>query len=240
MQVDTQLIPFTPDPGHLTNRSVVVIDVLRATSVMIHALSRGASEVIPVKTIDDAFRHSRLFPPGSALLGGEKQSRKIEGFDLGNSPREYMAEAVKNKRIILMTTNGTKAFHSVSEGKEVIAASFFNIGAAANRCVEKDHDLLIFPSGNKGGFSLEDTVCAGMLIDRIRDRMGDRLILTDASLAAHVLYRRFESDLTEAFHLSEHGRDLVRLGFEDDLAYCAQTDIFPLVPVFLDGVIKAQ
>jgi len=261
MRIDIQLIPLLPDSSLLVNRTVVVIDVLRATSVIVHALSKGALEIIPVETTDMAFRQRDHFPPGSTLLGGERHSKRIEGFDLGNSPREYVPEIVKNKRIILMTTNGTKAFHSVSKGKEVMAASFLNIRAAAERCVERDHDVMVFPSGNNGKFSLEDAVCGGMLIDRIRKsirvgtnrndcctytvvptpdhgRVGDGLILGDASISAHILYQRFESNLLEAFHLSDHGKDLVRLGFGDDLVYCAQTDISTLVPIFKDGVIR--
>jgi 2-phosphosulfolactate phosphatase len=239
MRIDIQLLPYPPDPGLLSNRSVVVIDVLRATSVVVHALSRGALEIIPVETVEDAFRKTKAFSPGTVLTGGERQSRKIEGFDLGNSPREYLPEVVRGKRIILTTTNGTRAFHFVSDGKEVMAASFLNIDSTANRCMELRNDLLIFLSGDEGRFSLEDAVCGGMLIDRIC-RKGKVFTLTDASLAAHVLFQRFEPNLLEALQSSCHGKDLVRLGLEDDLAYCAQTDLFPLVPVFRNGVIRVN
>jgi 2-phosphosulfolactate phosphatase len=238
MQIDIQFLPFSPDPSTLSRRAIVVIDVLRATSVIVHAISQGALEIIPVATVEEAFQMARNFPQGTTLLGGERGSKKIAGFDLGNSPREYVAEKVKGKRVILTTTNGTKAFHSVSSGKEIMAGSFFNIRATARWCLDLDRDMLLFPSGDGGRFSLEDTVCGGMLIDRIIKIGGESVSLTDAAHSAHILYRRFETNLIEVFYVSSHGRDLVAKGFEADLAFCAQIDITDIVPTFRDGVIR--
>ena len=149
-----------------------------------------------------------------------------------------MAEKVKGKKLILTTTNGTKAFHLVSSGKEILVGSFFNIGAIAKRCLELDRDLLIFPSGDEGNFSLEDTVCGGMLIELITKKGKKPIALTDASQCAQILYQRFEDNLLEAFHLSSHGRELINRGFGDDLAYCAQIDMTDIVPEFKNGVIR--
>jgi len=239
MRIDIQLIPFPPKSDLLLKRVVVVIDVLRATSVIVHAMSQGAIEVIPVAMVEEAFRRARTFPQGTTLLGGERESRKIEGFDLGNSPREYIAEKVKGRRLILSTTNGTKAFHDVSSGEEIMVASFFNIGAAVQKCLELDRDLLLYPSGDEGNFSLEDTVCGGMLIDLIIKKGKKPIDLTDAAQSAHILYQRFEENLVGAFRLSDHGRDLIDLGLENDLLYCAQIDIAHIVPMFQEGVIRA-
>lgn len=240
MQIDIQLLPVSPVPSLVSTKAIVVIDVLRATSVIVHAISQGALEIIPVATVEEAFQMARNFPQGTTLLGGERGSQKIKGFDLGNSPREYIAEKVKGKRVILTTTNGTKAFHFVSSGREVMAGSFFNIGAIGRRCLDLGQDLLIFPSGDEGRLSLEDTVCGGMLIDCILNRGKGPVILTDASQSALILYQRFKENLVEAFHLSTHGRDLIERGFEEDLAYCAQVDITDIVPTFRDGVIRAH
>ncbi|OGP79088.1 MAG: hypothetical protein A2V86_13495 [Deltaproteobacteria bacterium RBG_16_49_23] len=238
MQADIHLIPFLPSLHLISERTVVVIDILRATSVIVRALSQGAIEIIPVATVEEAFRMMKEFPQDTTLLGGERGSRKIEGFALGNSPGEYEAVRVKGKRLILTTTNGTKAFHSVSCGREVMAGSFFNIGAIARRCLDLAQDLLIYPSGDEGRFSLEDTVCGGMLIDRILNKEKGPVTLTDASQSALILYQRFKENLVEAFRLSTHGRDLIERGFEGDLAYCAQVDITNIVPTFQDGVIR--
>lgn len=237
MEIDLQLVPAPPNPALLSRRVALVIDVLRATSVIVKALSEGAVEVIPVATMEEAFEKASSFPKGTTLLGGERGSRKIEGFDLGNSPREYTSERVRGKRIILATTNGTKAFYLVSSGKEVLAGCFFNIRALARYCVSLREDLLIFPSGDEGKFSLEDVLCGGMLIESMGEE-AKPIKLTDSAFAAKILYERFKENLIEAFYLSHHGRDLVRKGFEEDLIYCAQTNLYEVVPIFKGGVIR--
>ena len=237
MHIDIQFVPSPPNPNLLFDRVVVVIDVLRATSVMVQAMSQGALEIIPVATVEEAFQMGKVFPRGSIILGGERGSKKIPGFDLGNSPKEYVAERVRGKKLILTTTNGTKAFHLVSSGKEILVGSFFNIEAIAQRCLELNKDLFIFPSGDEGDFSLEDTICGGMLIDLITKKREKPISLTDASRCARILYQRFEDNLLEAFHLSRHGKELINRGFGEDLAYCAQNDITDIVPEFKGGVI---
>ncbi len=240
MHIDIHFVPSPLNPNLLSNRAVVVIDVLRATSVMVHALSEGAMEIIPVATVGEAIQRVKTFPPGTTLLGGERGSRKIEGFDLGNSPKEYVTNRVGGKRLILTTTNGTKAFHVVSSAEEIMVGSFFNIGATATRCFELGKDLLIFPSGDRGNFSLEDTVCGGMLIDLVIKGGKKPVTLTDTSHAAHILYQRFKGNLSEAFHLSLHGRELADLGLGDDLLYCARANITDIVPIFKEGVIRTE
>jgi 2-phosphosulfolactate phosphatase len=205
---------------------------------MAHAMSQGASEIIPLATVEEAFRMAKALPRGFIMLGGERENKEIPGFDFGNSPKEYVAERVKGKKLILTTTNGTRAFHAVSAGKEILAGSFLNIGAIARRCVESNRNVFIFPSGDKGGFSLEDTLCGGLLIDLILKKEREQIFLTDASYCAQILYQRFKDDLLEAFHLSHHGKELIDRGFEEDLAYCAQIDVTPVVPIFREGVIR--
>jgi len=205
---------------------------------MVQAMSQGAREIIPVKTVEEAFQIVKSFPPGTTVLGGERESRKIEGFDLGNSPGEYQGEKVRGRRLILTTTNGTKAFHAVSSGKKVLVGSFLNIAAVAERCFELNQDLFIYLSGDEGNFSLEDTVCGGMLIDQIIKKGRRSLTLTDASRSAHILFQKFGANIVESFYLSQHGRDLVDRGFGEDLPYCAQVDTTNIVPVFEEGVIR--
>lgn len=238
MDIDIQLVPSPPNSDALLDRTVVVIDVLRATSVVVQAISQGALEILPSASVEEAFQMAKAFPQGSVCLCGERESRKVAGFDLGNSPREYVAERVKKKKLILATTNGTKAFHLVSCGKEILVGSFLNIGAVARRCLELAGDLLIFPSGDEGNFSLEDTVCGGMLIELIANSRKKSICLTDASECARILYQRFKDSLLEVFYLSHHGKELVDRGFEDDLFYCGQIDITSLVPEFREGVIR--
>ncbi len=238
MKIDIHLVPTAPIASSLSHHVVVVIDVLRASSVIVQAISQGVTEVIPVTTVEEAFQKAKTFRPGTTLLGGERGSRKIEGFDLGNSPREYRSETVSGKRLILTTTNGTKAFSTVSSAQSVLVGSFFNISAVAGRCLDLAQNVLIYPAGDEGRFSLEDTVCGGMLIDLMTKKGGGPFVLSDAARSAHILFERFEEDLVRSFYLSQHGRDLVERGFEEDLSYCAQVDRTDIVPIFQDGVIR--
>ena len=240
MRIDIQLLPFPPSPENLPQKTVVVIDVLRATSVIVHALSHGAIEVVPVTTVEEATRLFKTFPPGSTLLGGERGSRRIQGFDFGNSPAEYSSEKVRGKRLVLTTTNGTKAFHSVAAAEGVLVGSFLNGTATAERSLQLGRDILIFPSGDEGDFSLEDVVCGGMLIDLISKKSHDPIGLTDASWSARFLYQRFEGNLLEALRLSTHGKALDALGLGEDVLYCARTDVTNLVPAFRGGVIRVS
>ena len=109
MEIDIQLLPSPPDSDTLIDRTVVVIDVLRATSVIVQAISQGALEILPSASAEEAFQMAKVFPQDSILLGGERESKKVPGFDLGNSPKEYVAERIRGKKLILATTNGTKA-----------------------------------------------------------------------------------------------------------------------------------
>ncbi len=239
MNIEVQFLPLPLELDFLSSRTVVVIDVLRATSVMVHAMAEGAAEVVPVATVEEAFQRAKSYPAGTTLLGGERESRKIEGFDLGNSPREYGAERVEGKRLILTTTNGTRAFQLACAGYEVIAGSFFNIEAVVRRCVQLNRDLLIFLSGDRGNFSIEDAACAGMLVEGILKKSEKRVSLTDAAHCALILYQRLQENLLGAFHLSRHGKELIDIGAADDLLYCTQVNITSLVPTFRDGVIRS-
>ncbi len=197
MEIDIQLVPSPPNSNILLNRTVVVIDVLRATSVMVHAMSQGASEIIPVATVEEAFQMRKVLPR-------------------------------------------PKAFHLVSQGREILVGSFFNIEALAQRCLELNRDLLIFPSGDEGNFSLEDNLCGGMLIERIMKISRRRIALTDASHCARILYERYKANIVEAFRLSHHGKELIKRGFGEDLVYCAQMNITNIVPEFKDGGIRTD
>ncbi len=238
MNVDIQLVPSILGLDTLSNKTVVVIDVLRLTSVIVYAFTQGVKEIIPVEEVEEAFQKIKDFPPDSTFLGGERENRRIEGFEFGNSPLEYSSERVKGKRLILTTTNGTRAFQYVSSAKEVMVGSFLNISSTVKRCIDLKQDVLIFLSGDQGRFSLEDTICGGMLIENIIKNSCHHVTLTDASYCSLFLFQRFESNLLGAFHLSKHGKELFEMGASEDLIFCAQTDIATVIPVYRNGVIR--
>lgn len=225
--------PFLP---YMKNKLVIVIDVLRATSTIVTALANGCQAVVPVLTPEEAME-KRLMLPG-ALLGGERQAVRIEGFDLGNSPYEYVPEKVGGKRIILTTTNGTRAIRASSEASYVWLASFVNLQSivhAAHRMMDKEkiEGIIIFCAGTEGRFDLPDILCAGMIIDAL----GSQFEVNDLGEASRILYNASKLNLPEKIRSSDHGKRLAALGFERDLAYCTTPNILPIVPILADDEI---
>ena len=235
MRADVQFLPRKVSAKRAGGKVFVVIDALRATTTIIEALSNGCAEVIPVVTVDEAFDLAKKSSREDTLIGGERGGFKVDGFDLGNSPREYRREIVLGKKVILTTTDGTKAFHWVGACEHVLVGAFTNARAVVQRCIALGADPVMVPAGKKGKFSLEDTVCGGMMIDLL-EKMG--VGLTDAARAAGTLYKAFHNDLLEMARISEHGQNLIQRGFEEDLGFCVQTNVSSLVPVFREGSVS--
>jgi 2-phosphosulfolactate phosphatase len=210
---------------------------LRATSVIIKALSEGAKEVIPVSSIDFAMKISVNSHGGQTLLCGERNTKIIDGFDLGNSPQEYTEKTVKGKSVILFTTNGSKAIVKAKYSDKVFVASFNNISKMAEHLVSLDKDVEIIASGSSGVFCLEDTICAGALVKRMLENKAD-IQLTDASNASLVLNEKFGVDIAMMMSNCEHGHLLKENGFESDIEFCSTKDNLPLIPYFTGGEIK--
>lgn len=235
MKIDCQLIP-APVPGGWKDSVLVVIDVLRATSTIVAAFVNGCKSIVPVAEVDEAFRLAKG-PMAGALIGGERGGLAVEGFDLGNSPQEYTSSRVQGRTIIMTTTNGSRAFRSLPQDTTGIAASFLNLGAVARYCLRQGRDILFIPSGGEGGFSLEDTACAGGILEIIQKQLRGRTELTDAALASEILYDHFRGNLVEMLRSTVHGRYLMGIGREGDLVYCAQLDVTLIVPIYRDGEI---
>ncbi|OQY72925.1 MAG: hypothetical protein B6D45_08635 [Ignavibacteriales bacterium UTCHB3] len=197
----------------------------------------GAKEIVPVGSLDFSKIASASSFGGRTMRGGEKNTKKIEGFDLGNSPAEYSEEKVSGKSIVFFTTNGSKAIVKSKYSTNSYICSFLNIAGVAKNAVKKEGSLEIVCSGRNGDFSLEDTVCAGMLIKEIM-KIEPEVELSDASLVALDLAEKYGDKLLDMFKISEHGKILLAAGFEDDLKYCAQLNITDVVPVFSNNTIK--
>jgi 2-phosphosulfolactate phosphatase len=234
-------VVFTPEEiknRRLSDKLIVVIDVLRASSTIITALACGCRGVVPILSPEQAKEKAQQFKKEEVLLGGEREGRKIKGFDLGNSPREYQKEIVEDRIIIFSTTNGVKTLERVRGAFRIIIASFLNLQATFNYCSKFQGDILLACAGKEGYFSLEDTVCAGMLINSLRDIYSDTCQEVDANLTAQVLYKKFGNNILEMLRKSQHGRYLESIGLRKDLEFCSQLDIFNIVPIFRDGLIS--
>jgi 2-phosphosulfolactate phosphatase len=238
MRVDFHFTPHQADEIWLRNRDVVVIDVLRSSTTIATALRNGAKEIIPVATVERAVKMSGNLFGDAILRGGERNGRMIEGFNLGNSPAEYTEEKVKGKGIIFSTTNGTLAIERARFARALVICGFINISAVAMFLKEQKKDFVIVCSGRNGMFSLEDTVCAGMLLRKLRDDQEVNIDLSDGALAAVSLYKSLGKNIVKMLRGSEHGRYLMQIGLEDDLANCAGVDTVPVLPRLVGGVLR--
>ncbi len=236
--LETLFIPEEIKNIKLAGKLVIIIDVLRASSTIVTALANGCRGFIPILSPDKAKKKAQEFEKERVLLGGEREGKKIEGFDLGNSPREYKREAVKDKTIIFSTTNGVKTFEMVKGAHRIIIGSFLNLQAVCDYCTNYTGDILIICAGKEGKFCLEDTACAGMMINSLRDVFLVACREVDANLTAQLLYLKFGNNILEILRKSQHGRYLESIGSGEDLKFCSQLDLFHIVPIFRDGIIS--
>jgi len=234
MKVDLAFTPYELEKKELAGRSVVVIDALRATSTMIVAFENGCSAFIPVATVEEARDLVARNP--EFLLAGERRALPLEGFTLGNSPRDYRPNKVRGKVVVMTTTNGTRALVSSQKGAEVFIGSFLNLSALTQRLLAAERDVLIACAGEKDLFCLEDTVCGGAIVERL-EKTGLPLSKSDAANAARVLYEQCEGDVYGALCNCEWGQYLEGLGLGKDVRVCAQIDSSRLVPVYREGKI---
>lgn len=199
----------------------VVIDVLRATTTLTRALANGARGVVAVATPGEGFA-ARDRRPG-ALLCGERDGRRVEGFDLGNSPFEYGPEVVKGRTLVFASTNGSQALLAAAHRRRRVLACFANLGAAIGR-VAGAPALEIFCAGKEGAFALEDAACAGAIVARLRPHG-----FAPANAEARMVERLAPRDAGEVRALVEgcaHARVLIDLGpeYARDVAWCASLD----------------
>lgn len=239
-------IEVLPYPGNQPNReqsdkTFVVLDILRATSTIVTALANGATEVIPVADPSEAIQLAKNLGEDQCLTGGERGGLPIPGLNLGNSPLEYTREVVGGKKAALCTTNGTVAIRWSQSGKRVLIGSFLNLPAVVEALRQED-DVLLVCSGRNGSLALEDFVCAGMIVHRLVTLFGKKkkLSLSDSAVLSRLAYQNMEKTkgLPEGLAETAHGKDLTELGLGEDILYCAQVGLYDVVPVYESGRVR--
>jgi 2-phosphosulfolactate phosphatase len=238
--VRTYLTPYQVDELALRGKTVAVIDVLRASTTVIAALSNGAREVIPTPTVEAAAKIAGHLAGDVTIRGGERNGKIIEGFSLGNSPLEYSGERVRDKSIVYTTTNGSSLILRAKYALHTLVCGFVNINAVAAFVKANASEVEILCAGNAGGFALEDAVCAGMLVHLLNEGDDEPLPMSDATLAAHSLYRGYYKNILRMLRQCEHGKFLDGLGFADDLVYCAGVDTVPVLPFLDDNILRLR
>lgn len=236
MRIDVHFNGSSTGQHDYHDRVVLVIDVLRASTSMAAALANGARAVIPFEGVDEAITRARALERSDVLLAGERKMAPIPGFELGNSPREFTADVVNGKTIVMTTTNGTAALSNVAGAGEVLVGSFANYSAVLKRlrvAARAGKSITLVCAGSNGRFALEDAICAGRFVRGVA-RRGIQPVLGDAAGVASFVDRRMGADLTAALRDSEHGRALIDAGLGDDVDYCAGIDRHPVIPIYRD------
>jgi 2-phosphosulfolactate phosphatase len=243
MKIDLSFNAGQHDELQLREKNVIVLDILRASSTITVALNNGAREIIPVASIESAVKISGSLFGEVTLRGGERNGKMIEGFNLGNSPREYGEAAVKGKSIIYCTTNGSVAMAKSRYARTLAVGSFLNLTAITNFIRNEKKDFLFICAGRMntiGNFSLEDAVCAGMMIEKLLKTESLQLELSDSAKAAHTLSKAYGRSILKMLKTCEHGKYLTEIGFGEDLKICSQIDSVPVLPVLTGTVIKLK
>ncbi|MDP9349643.1 MAG: 2-phosphosulfolactate phosphatase [Gemmatimonadota bacterium] len=238
MKLDVYLTPGEVTSADTAERTVVVIDVLRATSSIVEALAAGARTIFPVSSIEEALRLANTLGREEVLLSGERKCLPIAGFDLGNSPAEFSRERVAGKTLVMSTTNGTAVMALAAGAARVVIASLFNLSAVVDELARADAAPVLICSGRDRHFGLEDAVCAGEIARRLMEARDAEWQLNDGAVAAVALAREFTPG-EELFLRTAAGRAIVDAGLAEDLAFCAQVDRHSIVPILHERQIVA-
>jgi 2-phosphosulfolactate phosphatase len=234
------LVFFTPDSlreDSVRGLTVVVIDVLRATTTMLTALASGARGIIPTESLEAATELAVKLGREDVLLCAEYDGHRVAGCDLGNSPAEYTPEAVRDRLLVMATTNGTRAILRARAGGRVLIGGYVN----ATRLVETlagERRVAFVCSGQEGGFALEDAVCAGHLLHLLAARTGqDTIPLNDGAWVVLEIGRRSPRTPLRILRQSAWGRALEEKGYGHDLLLCAEVDAQPVLGLLRERMI---
>ena len=222
-KIDVCLTPELIPLFNMEDKIVVVIDILRATSCMVTALEHGVSEILPVATLQESASYGQQ----GYITAAERNGLKMEGFDLDNSPFSYMDPVLYKKRICVTTTNGTKAIVQSAHAKKVIIGAFLNLKAVCEHLYIRGLDVVLLCAGWKGQVNAEDTLCAGAIIEGLKENFE---IGNDSGLMARDLYNLHKDNLFEFLKNTSHFQRLNRLNIHKDIHFCLRHSIYNCLP----------
>ncbi|MFW2491147.1 2-phosphosulfolactate phosphatase family protein [Clostridium chromiireducens] len=232
MKIDVIISAEDIHDSKIKDKIVVVIDIFRATSVIITALNNGCKEVIPYLTIEETLEFAKKLNREEYVLGGERKAVKIEGFDLSNSPLEYTKELIRNKTVLFTTTNGTRTLAKSVSAKKVFIAAMINAESVAKKLININEDVVIINAGTNGNFSMDDFICSGYIINEML-KYNKSMELTDISKTANIIYKE-NSDILSYVRKATHYTVMKSLKLDSDIEYCVRKSIIEIVPEY-DG-----
>jgi len=229
--IEVSLSPELIHLHELSGKIVVVADILRATSCIVTALAHGIDHIIPFQNLEDC----KEMKNEGYLVAGERNGKKVDGFDLGNSPFNYMDHALKGKKVAFTTTNGTQAFQKSIGAYSVLAGAFLNFNILTNYLMEANRGVVIFCAGWKGKFNLEDTLFAGAIVNTLKSKFN---INDDSALAAEIIFLSAKDQIMAFLKNSSHFNRLKRLNITKDISFCLSYNKYEVIPCFKDNRIE--
>jgi 2-phosphosulfolactate phosphatase len=234
-QVSVHLLPEHFEPEALRGSVAVVIDVLRASTTIVHAIQAGAASVVPFGEVDEALEFAAGQPKGTVVLGGERGGARIDCFDLDNSPLSYTPEIVRGKTVAFTTTNGTRALLRCREAERILIGAFVNLSAIGKALRADKRPVHLVCAGTDRRVTSEDVLCAGAIAAGIQRITGAVLPPDDLTEMATREYESLgpgQQSLVAVLRESAGGRNLIELGSEADIEQAARVDLFDLVPEY--------
>ncbi|MEQ9231044.1 MAG: 2-phosphosulfolactate phosphatase [Cyclobacteriaceae bacterium] len=225
-KIEVCLSPELIHQHELEGKIVVVVDIFRATSCIVSGLAHGVAAIKPVASVDETFELGNQ----GYLMAGERGGEKVEGFDIGNSPFEYMDDDLIGRKVAISTTNGTQAIAKSMEADQILVGAFLNLSATADFLTNQDKDVVIHCAGWKGTVNIEDSLYAGALVQKL----DAHTTANDSALVASELYRANQNDLYAAGKRSGHAHRLAGFGVTKDIEFCMKVDEMQVV-VGLEG-----
>lgn len=211
--------------------AVVVVDILRATSCMTTAFAHGIDHIKPFAKLDDCL----AMKTQGYNTAGERDGKKVEGCDLGNSPFEYMQENLRGKKIAFTTTNGTQAIAKSEGAKDIIIGSFLNLKTVVAHLEQSANNVLVVCAGWKGKVNLEDTLFAGALVESLKNTFDPDC---DAPLMAQHLYNLAKNNLVGFLQNSSHVKRLAKLNIRKDIEFCLTPNQYDVLPTLKEGILS--
>ena len=231
--LNTVLSPSLLNLYDLSNNIVVIIDVLRATSTIATALYNGAREIIPVESVAECIKLGKQM---DVITAGERDGQIAEGLQYGNTPFQYDEDFIKDKILVLTTTNGTKLLHMAlaANAEEIVTGAFCNLSAVSDYLIKQNKNVTLACAAWKNKVNLEDTLLAGAIINNIKSHFS---INCDASSIAETLYEEAKGNLFEFMKSknASHFHRLMGFGLEADLRYCLTPDNADVLCIYKNG-----
>lgn len=226
MRIETVATVKEIVPKQVIGRTVIVIDVLRASSTIITAFEAGFLSVIPAETPENAW----ALQTENTKIAGEVFGKKVEGFDYQNSPTELLREKQAGKHLILSTTNGTRAIFKAQKAKQVFIGCFLNAASCIERALFMKDDITLYCAGTRNEFALEDGLAAGLMI-HLAKKTDPSVEVCDLSKALEASYQQLEHLFPNLFLSTTTGKRLVENQYRKDIFYCCRINISQIVPI---------